>query len=415
LASPAIGSIPRFGWPQTGFGRLWLGETVSLFGSQVTFLALPLTAVVVLGATPGQMGILGAVDNLPYVLFGLFVGVLVDRVRRRQLMVLANLGRAAAVASVPVAFVMGWLSYTQLLFVVFAVGVGNIIFDVAYQAQLTDLVPEQDLVTANGKLETSRSLSMVAGPGLGGALVQALGAPVAIVVDALSYIVSAVTVGSIREPEAARTGAHDSVLRDVVGGIRIVLADHRLVGLAFATALISLALNAWLAVFVLHLANDLRLDAGLIGLLFVVFGLGGAVGAIGSAVLVDRIGTGRLLLGAPLVAALGALPILAVTGSSVAQLAALFVGAGVFGVGLIAYNVTAAGLRQTLAPQESRGRVIATLRFVEWGVMPVGSLLGGFVGEQFGPVAAMATAIAFIVCAAGVVLVSPLARHVSSG
>jgi predicted MFS family arabinose efflux permease len=292
--------------------------------------------------------------------------------------------------------------------VVFAVGVFNIVFDVSYQAQLPDLVGAEQLVDANGKLETSRSLSLVVGPGLAGTLVQLLTAPFAIVVDAASYVVSAISIATIHEPESTPGATGQGLRREVADGLRIVAGDRRLVGIAGAAATVSMAMNAWLAVFVYHLVRDLSLDAGAVGLLFVVFGMGGVVGAVSASRLARMIGVGRLLAFTPIVAGLGGLAVAIVGGSG--SILAVKVGgaAAVFGFGLVTFSVTAAGVRQVLAPEALRGRVMATLRFFEWGVMPVGSVVGGLIGEAAGPAAALAVAALVFVSASVWIVASPL-------
>ena len=393
---------------RSGFSRLWFGETVSVLGTQVTFVALPLAAVMILGASPFQMGLLGAVDNMPYLIFGLGVGVLVDRVSRRRLMVTSDLARAVVLASIPLAAAAGVLSLPQLFVVVFAVGVFNIVFDVSYQAHLPDLVAAERLVEANGKLEMSRSLSLVVGPGLAGTLVQLLTAPFAIVIDAASYVVSALSIATIHETESTPGATGQGLRREVTDGLRVVAGDRRLVGIAGATATVSMAMNAWLAVFVYHLVRDLSLDAGAVGLLFVVFGLGGVVGAVSASGLARMIGVGRLLALTPVVAGLGGLAVATAGGSGSILAVKIGGAAAVFGFGLVTFSVTAAGVRQVLAPEALRGRVMATLRFFEWGVMPIGSVVGGLVGEAAGPAAALAVAASVFVSASVWIVASPL-------
>ena len=393
---------------RSGFSRLWFGETVSVLGTQVTFLAMPLAAVMILGASPFQMGLLGAVDNMPYLIFGLGVGALVDRVSRRRLMVTSDLARAVVLASIPLAAAAGVLSLPQLFVVAFVVGVFNIVFDVSYQAQLPDLVAAERLVEANGKLEMSRSLSLVVGPGLAGTLVQLITAPFAIVVDAASYVVSARSIATIYEPESTPGATGQGLRREVADGLRVVAGDRRLVGIAGAAATVSMAMNAWLAVFVYHLVRDLSLDAGAVGLLFVVFGMGGVVGAVSASRLAQMIGVGRLLAITPLVAGLGGLAVAIVGGSGSVLAVKVGGAAAVFGFGLVTFSVTAAGVRQVLAPEALRGRVMATLRFFEWGVMPVGSVVGGLVGEAAGPAAALAFAALVFVSACVWIVASPL-------
>jgi len=397
-------------WLTDGFGRLFAGQAVSAVGSQVTFLALPIAAVFLLGATPAAMGILGALDNLPYLLFGLGVGVVVDRFRRRKLMIVADLVRAIAVGSVPVAFALGRLGFEQLCVVVFVVGAGNIIFDVAAQAQMPDLLARERLVAGNGTLQTATSLAAVGGPGIAGQLIAFVGAPMAIVLDSISYVVSAVFVSTIREPEAPRTRSEEPMREQIASGLRLVRADVRLVGIAGAAATISLATNALFAVFVYYLAMRAGITPAGIGSLFMAVGVAGAVGAVTMPMLAERIGAGRVLVAMPLAAGLGlaAIPAALELAPAVST-SVLVAGSLVFGLAMISFSVLSAGLRQTLAPVEARGRVLGTLRFFEWGTMPIGSLLGGAVGQVFGPVVAIELASAIFACAAIWIVASPLA------
>ena len=398
-------------WASGGYGRLLLGQSVSVVGSQVTFLALPLIAVLTLQATPGAMGLLGALDNLPYLLIGLWVGVFVDRHARRRLMVLSDLLRAVAVVSVPIAALGGWLSFAQLCVVAFIVGFGNIVFDVACQAQLPELVDRDQLVAANGALQMSASLSMVGAPGLVGLLIKAIGAPLAILIDAASYVVSAVSIGSIREPEKARPSEEGSTWAQVVEGLKLVSDDSRLVGIAGGAAMLSLAMNAAFAVLMFYLANRLGLDAGVIGLVFLAFGVGGAVGAAAISPIAARFGTGRVLTGAPLVGAAGLASFTVAAESGLpapAMLTAIFCGSVVMGVGLVGFSVLASGVRQLLAPIQARGRVLGTLRFLEWGSMPLGSVIGGVVGEVFGAAPAILASAVLLAGAAAWIIATPL-------
>ncbi len=394
----------------SGFGRLWVGQTASVFGTQVTFLALPLVAVGSLGASPGQMGLLAAVDNLPYLLFGLGVGVLVDRLPRRGLMIGTDLVRALTLATIPVAAILGVLTLAQLFVVVFVVGACTIAFDVAYQVQLPDLVPDGRLVEANARLETTRSLSFVAGPGLGGILVQLVTAPIAIAADAVSYVASAACIRSIREPETPPRPTGDGVRRDIADGLRLIRDDGRLRGLAVTTASASLALNAWLAVLVVYLVRVLGLDAGAVGLVYVVHGAGGIAGALVVPRISSALGVGRVLAAMPLVAGLGGLLVPLAGGPGIVRAAGIGSGAILLGFGLVGLGVTSAGLRQVLAPSVARGRVMATLRFFEWGVMPIGSLAGGAIGEVLGPGPALAIGAVALASTTALVLASPLVR-----
>lgn len=398
-------------WWAGGYGRLLFGQSVSMVGSQVTFLALPLIAVLTLQATPGAMGVLGALDNLPYLLVGLWVGVFVDRHARRRLMILSDLLRAVAVISIPIAALGGWLSFAQLCTVAFIVGLGNIVFDVACQAQLPELVDREHLVGANGALQMSASLSMVGAPGLVGLLVKIIGAPLAILIDAASYVVSAVSIGSIRKPEEARPSEEGSTWAQVVEGLKLVRDDSRLVGIAGGASMLSIAMNSAFAVLMFYLATRLEMDPGMIGLVFLAFGVGGAIGAMAISPVAARVGTGRVLIGAPVVGALGLASFVVAAESGLpgpAVLTVLFSGSVVMGAGLVGFSVLASGVRQLLAPSQARGRVLGTLRFLEWGSMPLGSVIGGVVGEVFGAAPAILTSAVLLAGAAAWVVATPL-------
>ena len=398
-------------WRSNGYGRLLGGQAVSAVGSQITFIALPLIAVVSMGAGPGAMGLLGAVDNLPYLLIGLWVGVFVDRHARRRLMIASDALRAVAVLSVPVAALAGWLTFAQLCVVAFVVGIGNIVFDVACQAQLPELVDDAHLVPANGALQTSASMSMVAAPGLVGLLIKVVGAPVSMLIDVATYLVSAGSIASIRTPEQHRPAPEASTWEQVREGWRLVLADRRLVGLGGGTAMISLAMNASMAVMIFFLANRLGMDAGMIGLVFVGFGVGAAIGAMGAGALAGRIGTGTTLLTGPLVGAAG-LVLFALSGTPAAPagwaVPLVFAGAILMAIGMMAFSSLSAGMRQLLAPEAARGKVLGTLRFVELGVMPLGSVIGGAIGQTAGAIPAVLVSALLLASTSVWVVATPL-------
>jgi MFS family permease len=400
-------------WRSNGYGRLLGGQAVSAIGSQITFIALPLIAVVSMGAGPGAMGLLGAVDNLPYLLIGLWVGVFVDRHARRRLMVASDLLRAVAVASVPIAALLGWLGFAQLCVVAFVVGIGNIVFDVSCQAQLPELVDDQHLVPANGALQTSASMSMVAAPGLVGLLIKVVGAPVSMLIDVGTYLFSALSIASIRTPEQHRPAPEASTWEQVREGWRLVLADRRLVGLGGGMAMVNLAMNASMAVMIFFLANRLGMDAGMIGLVFVAFGVGAAIGAMSAGALAAKIGTGNTLLTGPLLAGAG-LVVFATSGTPLSPagwpVPLVFAGAILMGIGMMAFSSLAAGMRQLLAPEAARGKVLGTLRFVELGVMPLGSVIGGAIGQVAGAIPATLVSAAILASAALWVVATPLHR-----
>ena len=364
------------------FRRLWAGQTVSELGSQVSLLAFPLVAVAYLRASPFQVGVLEACTTAAFLLVGLPAGAWVDRLRRRQVMVVADFGRMTAIGSVPVAYGLGGLTLAQLYVVALVNGVLTVFFDVAYQSYLPSLVGREDLVEGNAKLTASAQLAQVAGPSLAGGLVQALGGAIAVAVDAGSYLVSSLSLILIGKVEDAPAPPTQARLRDQIGeGLRFVLGHRVLRAIAGCTGTSNLFSSVQAAVAIVFLVRVIHVSAGVIGLLFAGAGLGGLVGAFLSARLARGIGGVRATQAGILLNA-GSL-LLPLTGRGVAV--GLF-GAGLFinSVGVVVYNVNQVSFRQRLCPPGLLGRMNATMRFLVWGEMPLGALLGGTLGTAIG-------------------------------
>src|SRR5438874_7367780 len=270
-------------WRHPEFVKLWTGQTISRFGSEISQLAIPLAAALVLDASPAQMGLLSAFEFAPFLLLSLFAGVWVDRVRRRPVLIVADIGRAVILGSIPVAAVLGVLRIEQLYVVGLLTGVLTVFFDVAYQAYLPVLVSREHLVEGNSKLEVSRSVAQIAGPGVAGALVQVVSAPIAVVVDALSFVASVISLLFIHAPEPApvrRPGAAGSMWSELREGLGVVLGNPLLRSIAACTGMSNLFSNAWAAVYVLYLTRELGLPPAIIGLIFAVSGPGALLGAL---------------------------------------------------------------------------------------------------------------------------------------
>lgn len=369
-------------WRHRDFLKLWIGETVSVLGSQVTQLALPLAAAVMLHATPVQMGILGAADTAPFLLIALFAGAWVDRMHRRRVMIVADFGRALLLGVVPVAYLAGWLSLELLYAVGFLAGVLTVFFDVAYQSYLPTLVDRSRLVEGNSKLEISRSVAGIAGPSLGGLLVQWLTAPVAMAVDAFSYLVSVAALLSIRRAEAPpeRPAAAASIWREVGEGLRVVFGNPLLRAIAGCTATCNLFGAAAGSVLVLYATRDLHFDAVQLGLVLSAGSPGSLLGALLAGPLARRLGIGPTIVAS---AALGGLAMACAplaTGPFPLKFALLAAGGFLGGFSAVVYNVSQVSLRQTVTPDRLLGRMNATMRFLVWGTLPLGSLLGGALG-----------------------------------
>jgi len=281
-------------WRHRDFRRLWIGETVSAIGSQVTLLALPLMAVLMLDATPFEMGLLTAAGMAPWVVFALLVGVWIDRRRHlRPLLIATDLGRAALLATVPLVALTGLVGLPQLFAVTFLVGTLTLVFNLAYVAYLPTLVERESLVDANGKLQASQATAWITGPTLAGFLVQLVTAPFAILVDALSFVVSAGCLLRIEAPEQVRLrSSNGSWLGDLRAGLSFVVRDPLQRASAGAAATLNFFGMGQFAIVILFATHDLELSPGIIGLAFAAGSVGGLLGAIAAPTVAKRLGTG---------------------------------------------------------------------------------------------------------------------------
>jgi MFS family permease len=366
------------------FRLLWGGESVSELGSQVSLLAIPLLAVRTLHATAFEMGLLTAASTAAFLIVGLPAGVWVDRVRRRRLMIGADLGRVLALGSIPVAAAVGGLTLAQLFVVTLVSGVLTVFFDVAYQSYLPALVGREHLVEGNAKLTGSAEVAAVAGPGVAGALVQAVGSSAAVAVDSVTFFVSAVAVGAIRSPEPKPTvpeGGHAGLMEGIAQGLRFVFGNALLRAIAATTATSNLFSGVAAAVEIVFLVRQVHASPGVIGLLFALGGVGGVAGAFSAGPIARRVGGARATI-IGIAGSVGALLIpLTMPGAGL-----LYFGAGLLMVSFSAtvYNVNQVSFRQRLCPDRLLGRMNATMRFVVWGVLPIGALIGGIMGAVFG-------------------------------
>ena len=366
------------------FVRLWVAETISQFGTQVSLLALPLVAVTLLGASPFEVALLGTIEFLPFILFSLPAGAWVDRLRRRPILIVGDIGRAVVLLSIPVAFALDALTIWQLYVVGFVAGTLTVLFDVAYQSYLPSLVERDQLVDGNGKLEISRTLAQTAGPALGGGLIGLVSAPLAVVLDAISYGLSALFVFLIRRPEPTPDPHVDehgrqrgSLLSEVRDGLRYVLGNRYLRAIAACTATANLFSNIALATYIVYAVRDLGLSPVQIG---IVFGLGN-IGAIVGALSADRVrralGVGRSIL---VSAATGGPAVLLVAiAPREAPIPFLVLAGFLGGFSVVIYNINQVSFRQAITPTPMQGRMNATMRFIVWGTIPLGQILGGVI------------------------------------
>jgi MFS family permease len=397
-------------WRQADFALLWSAQTISVFGSQISTLALPLTAILVLKATPAQMGLMLAIGAVPTAVFGPVAGAWVDRLPRRPVMIAADLGRAALLCLVPVGAWLGILQIEALYFLAFVTGTLRLCFDVAYQSFLPALVERGRLVEANSALEASQSISQVAGPGLAGALVGLLTAPVAVLIDALSFIGSALCLGAIRVQESVVPSGEErgSIWREAAEGARVVWRDPVLRALTVSSGLFNLFDGVLFAVYLLYLTHTLHVAATLVGSVFAIGGLGGLAGAVLAGPTTKKLGLGPALLGGLALAAAGELCIGLATGPLWSALLMVATAEAAVEMGATIFGINAVSLRQAVTPDHLLGRVNATVRCIGLAGLPLGGILGGALGQWYGLRAAALIAGAGTFTALVAVLCSPV-------
>ena len=372
-------------WRHRDFLKLWTGESISVFGSQFTGIALPVIALQ-LGATTIEFGILNALGTAPFLLFGLFVGVWVDRWARKPILIAGDVGRGIIVAAIAALFLSGLLGFVQLYVASFLMGTLTVFFDVAYQAYVPSLVATDQLVDANAKLETTRAAAQVAGPGIGGVIVAVLRPAAAMILDAVTFFVSRAFLVSIRKREVPPEKRRTSMVADVREGTAVVFGDRHLRGIAGCTATSNFFASAGGAVFVLFLAVDLGYSGasvgGVLGLVFSVASVGGLVGAAIAGRVAKRVGVGNaIVLGAALFVLGPGLTVLAVQPYAIPMLIAGFF---VTILAALVYNVNQVSFRQAITPNRLQGRMNATMRFLVWGTLPLGAIFGGVLGAVIG-------------------------------
>jgi MFS family permease len=394
-------------WQHRDFRQLWAAETVSQIGTQVTQLALPVVAVTYLAASPLQMGYLTALETVAFLVIGLPAGAWVDRWRRKRVLVTADVVRAVTLASLPIAYLAGVLTLGQLFVVAAVTGAATVFFDVAYQSYLPSLVPRDQIVDGNGKLEASRAVAQVAGPGAAGVLLRVVGAPLLIALDAVSFLLSALFIGAIRQPDRVPDRSTRRRLRTEIGeGLSFVVRHpllRRIVACTGTSNLFSMITTTLLVLFALR---ELDLSETDLGFVLSAGAVGGLLGAVTAARFARWVGEGRAIPLSVLVALpFAALTPLAALGAPVPLLVLSQFG---FSWVVVVYNVTQVSFRQRLCPPQLLGRMNASVRFLVFGTMPVGGLLGGALGTWLGVVPTLWIAVGGQALAAAWVTLSPL-------
>ncbi len=371
-------------WKHRDFMRFWMGQSASQFGNQITALALPTIAILVLHATVFQAGVLGAIEFVAFPAIGLFVGVWVDRFPRKPIMIVCNVGRLVSLSTIPAAYWLNALSLYQLFVVAGVSGVFTVFFDVAYQSYLPSLVEASDLVEGNSKLQTSASAAQVAGPTFAGVLIGILGGAISVVVDIAGYAGSVLAMTSIKRAEPdPRDGAPMSLSfgAELREGVDVILHTRVLATLTLCLTVANLGNTIAQSVYLFFAYNQLHLTPLEVGGIGTVGGVGFLLGSLTASRASKRMGIGRALsfsifsgiawVGFPLAALLPSIPTLV-----------LFT--FLLYAPVLIFNITALSMMQRVTPSRLLGRVNATRRTISWGVIPLGWVIGGALGATIG-------------------------------
>jgi MFS family permease len=372
-------------WRHPDFVKLWSAETVSQFGTQFTQLALPLVAIDVLHVSAFEVAALTTVEFLPFLLVSLPAGVWVDRLRRRPILVVGDVSRALLLGSVPVAYWLGALTMAQLYVVGFLGGIATVFFDVAYQSYLPALVEREQLIDGNAKLEISRAAAQLGGPGLAGIAIDFLRAPAALAFDAVSFVGSALFIFRIRKHERApaRDAQSPRMREELREGLRYVFRHPFLKNIAACTALFNFWGNMGFAVLLVFARRELHLSPLAIGLAFTLSNVGPLLAAFNANRISSRFGVGRTIIGASIIGAptFLVIPFAPEGNAALALLIPAFI---VGGLSNVIYNVTQVSLRQAITPARLQGRMNSVMRFIVWGTIPLGSIIGGVLASTIG-------------------------------
>ncbi len=387
-------------WRHPDFLKLWFGQTLSEFGSRITREALPLIAVIVLAASPDDIGMLVAVASVPVFILGLFIGVPVDRLRRRPLMMIADSIRLLLVLLLPIAAFTGNLTMPLLMLITALMSLLGLLFQTAYRAVLPTLIQRDQLADGNAKLATTDSLAEIGGPAIAGFLIQAVGAPLAVLLDAVSYLFSIISITLIRQPEPKpdKTKHHANILYDVREGIRLIARDPVLRVLAISMGCRTFFGNFFAALYAYYAIQELSLSPASLGVLVSMGGIGALAGAFIAGRLPAR--TGTILIGALLVHAVSGFLVPLAFGSPILIFGMMAAAQIVGDTAMMVYGIHEITLRQLRVPNDFLGRANATMDFIAEGIAPVGALVGGAIA------AATTARFALLIAMLGILLVA---------
>ena len=401
-------------WRNANFVHLWGAATVSTFGSLISRTAIPFTAILLLDASAADLGALRIAEMLPAFVFGLVAGAWVDRLRHRPIMIAADLGRALLLVSIPVAAIAGSLGLGQLLIVLAAVSVLGVFFDVAYQSHLPAIVANEDLVEANSKLSAAGSVAEAASFSAAGWLIQLFTAPIAILVDAVSFVASAGLVAGMKDPARptpdTKPETPGSIVGDIATGLRTVWKQPVLRGLVMSGLFQNVSFGMFGTVYLLYVSRDVGFDPGVLGLIFAVGGVSAFAGAV-IAGRVSRFGVGAVMIASLAIGAVGGVFIPLAVAANVIGVVFLILHQIVGDAAYTVYDINQVSLRQAMAPSRLLGRVNASMRVAEFGAILLGTVAAGYLGETIGLRPTVWLAVALFFVAAVALALSPV-RHV---
>jgi MFS family permease len=382
-AGPSFTKRPPF-FINRSFGFFWLGQSVSTLGSQVTAFAIPLLAALTLRATAQQMGFLRAAEFAPFLILTLPAGVWADRGIRKLLMIFSNLIRGIVIILVPLAVLQGWARLEVLYVVMFAMGSFKVIFEMAYQTYIPEVVNRETLVNANSKIMMSYALGQSAGPGLAGIMVEILGAPMAVLADSLGFFLCAGCLFRIRHREAKIAHREQNLLSQIADGFRYVGHEPHIRSLLGLVTLNNFFLNALMALAVLYATREIGIRPGIFGLAVSVGGLGAVIGSLSAQRLGAWLGPGPLVIYSSALTSLAAFCFPLVSSANGFGIVCLTTAYFALSAGGAAVTVFAWTIRQSLTPNKLLGKMNGAFRFCVTGIMPFGALLGGWLGGIIG-------------------------------
>lgn len=395
-----------------GFLPLWAGQTISTIGNQLSGLAFPVFAVTMLGINEWQIGILNAANTASFLLVGLTAGALVDRMRKRRVMLVADFIRFAATASIPVLYFAGVIQIWHLFIAAAINGLATVFFDVSYQSYIPILVPKEKIASANGALETTSQISGLAGPAIVGFLLTVIKAPFVLVVDAISFLASVASLSVIRDREVPAPKHERQPLRkEIAEGIKFVWSNKIIRSISFTTATSNLFSTAMYTLLPIVILRTLHMSPAAFGLIESLSAIGGLLGALSASKLAKRIGEGPLVAISAILTGICTFgPAFAFALPQLPAMVLLIITQALTSFSVLTYNITQVSARQRLCPERLLGRMNASIRFFVWGVMPIGALLSGAIATAIGIQPVLWICAIGGLAAAGFVTFAPLAR-----